>query len=190
MSKFHLSLHSWWPNISSLYQHPNYYWYSKFLYPRLLNSPQRSSCIPTGFIFLKKLVSNRLCNMPAMCSLFPWNGFSIHRWTHGCIFHSIDVLLTAALIEKELYLAPNFGRKSNSLLESAKINFHIARRYEHLVMSMQYHWTFSPGCHRVGFSLNYILHTMLLIAVALRIGENAAFVTFTNYFGHRRVGSL
>lgn len=32
---------------------------------------------------------------------------------------------------------------------------------------------FSPGCHEVGFSL-HILHTLLRIAVTLRIGESAA----------------
>lgn len=116
LSKFHLSLQSQCPNFSPLYQNPNYYWHSKFLYPQLFDSHGGAAVFL--WIFFLKLFSNRLCNMPAMCSLFPWNDFFIHLWTHGCIFHLTDVSLMASLMERNYFPAPNFGRKSNSPLES------------------------------------------------------------------------
>lgn len=118
-------------------------------------------------------------------------------YSHGmaslfiCAFIAVlftQLMCHCCINRKGLYPVLNFGRKSNSPLGSElKLSSTLVGNMSTFLSLMQYHCIFTPGCHTVWFSLNYVLHT-LWISVALKICEN--FYTFTNYFGHRIVGSL
>lgn len=66
----------------------------------------------------------------------------------GLIAVSFTQLMCYCCINrKELCPAQNFGRKSNSLLESElKLASTLVRNMNTLLCPMQYHWTFFPGC--------------------------------------------